>query len=95
MNQKFLGKYIPLIWFVINAMLQARAQENESEFVQFFYPNGQVSSEGTMRGGQPDGYWKTYYVTGVVKSEGMRTNYLLDSIWNFYNQPGELVVIGT
>ena len=59
-------------------------------FEQFYYPNGQVSSEGIMRNGKPDGYWKTYYVTGVVKSEGKRTNFLLDSTWNFYNQAGEL-----
>ena len=63
----------------------------ESEFVQFYYPNDQVSSEGTMRDGKPDGYWRTYYVTGVSKSEGKRTNYLLDSTWKFYNQAGELV----
>ena len=68
-----------------------RAQERDSTFVQFYYPNGQVSSEGIMRNGKPDGYWRTYYVTGVVKSEGKRTNYLLDSTWNFYNQSGELV----
>jgi antitoxin component YwqK of YwqJK toxin-antitoxin module len=43
-----------------------------------------------MRNGKPDGYWKTYYVTGVIKSEGKRTNFLLDSIWAFYNQAGEL-----
>lgn len=65
--------------------------EKENGFVQIFYPNGQVSSEGTMRDGKPDGMWKTYYVTGVIKSEGKRTNFLLDSIWNFYNQAGELV----
>jgi len=71
--------------------LQAQGDERESRFVQFFYPNGQVSSEGTMRGDRPDGYWRTYYVTGVIKSEGKRTNFLLDSTWNFYNQAGELV----
>ena len=65
-------------------------EEQKDGFVQFFYPNGQVSSEGTMRNGKPDGYWRTYYVTGVTKSEGKRTNYLLDSTWNFYNQAGEL-----
>jgi len=42
-----------------------------------------------MKDGQPDGYWKTYYVTGVIKSEGIRTNYLLDSIWIFYNNKGD------
>ena len=91
MNQNKERSNIILICLVLSAVLKLEAQENESKFVQIFYPNGQVSTEGTMRGGQPDGYWRTYYVTGVVKSEGKRTNFLLDSIWNFYNQSGELV----
>jgi len=57
---------------------------------QFFYPNGQISSEGIIRNGKPDGYWKTYYVTGIIKSEGLRTNFQLDSTWVFYNQFGEI-----
>lgn len=61
--------------------------------VKIYYPNGQVSSEGFVRDGKPDGYWKTYYVTGVIKSEGKRHNFLLDSTWNFYNQSGELVEV--
>ena len=66
------------------------AQEiNSNGFNRFFYPNGQVSSEGLMRDGKPDGYWKTYYVTGIIKSEGKRANHLLDSIWVFYNQVGD------
>jgi antitoxin component YwqK of YwqJK toxin-antitoxin module len=58
-------------------------------FVQYFYPNDQVSSEGTMKDGKPDGYWTTYYVTGIKKSEGKRSNFLLDSIWTFYNNEGD------
>jgi len=61
--------------------------------VKIYYPNGQVSSEGIVTNGKPDGFWKTYYVTGIVKSEGKRTNFLLDSTWNFYNQSGELVEV--
>ncbi len=76
---------------VIPFKMLAQEVEPDSAFVQYFYPNGQVSSEGSMKNGQPDGYWKTYYVTGVIKSEGKRTNFLLDSTWNFYNQAGELV----
>jgi len=70
--------------------LSGQGEKSDSSFVQFFYPNDQVSSEGLMRDGKPDGYWKTYYVTGVNKSEGKRTNFLLDSLWKFYNQAGEL-----
>ncbi|MCF8224967.1 MAG: hypothetical protein K9J30_03725 [Bacteroidales bacterium] len=59
--------------------------------VKIYYPNGQVSSEGFVKNGKPDGYWKTYYVTGILKSEGKRTNFLLDSTWKFYDQSGNLV----
>ncbi len=61
--------------------------------VKIYYPNGQVSSEGFVRNGKPDGYWKTYYATGILKSEGKRTNFLLDGTWNFYNHSGELVEV--
>ena len=71
--------------------LSGQEEEIKNGFVQIFYPNNnQVSSEGTMRDGKPDAYWSTYYVTGVIKSEGKRTNFLLDSLWNFYNQAGEM-----
>ncbi len=58
-------------------------------FHVFKYPNGSISSEGNIRNGKPDGYWKSYYVTGVLKSEGKRRNYLLDSVWIFYTQTGD------
>lgn len=79
-----------LFWVLWTVNLPGQGGEVGDGFVQYFYPNGQVSSEGTMRDGKPDGHWITYYVTGVIKSEGKRTNFLLDSIWNFYNQAGEL-----
>ncbi len=67
------------------------AQEVEDGYTKFYYPNGQVSSEGLIRDGKPDGYWKTYYTTGVLKSEGLRTNFFLDSTWTFYNSTGEVI----
>ena len=79
-----------LIVMSVNVRLSGQESSADSIFVQFFYPNGQVSSEGVMKNEKPDGFWRTYFVTGVIKSEGIRTNFLLDSIWNFYNQTGEL-----
>ncbi len=82
---------IAILYIVLSAIpLNGQEVDRNPGFVQFFYPNGQVSSEGVMRNDKPDGYWRTYYVTGVIKSEGKRTNYLLDSTWNFYNNAGEL-----
>ena len=82
--------FLIAVFGFLSVHLRAQQSTPENGYVQILYPNNQVSSEGTMRDGKPDGYWKTYYVTGVIKSEGKRTNFLLDSTWNFYNQAGEL-----
>lgn len=61
---------------------------SQSQFKQFFYENGTVSSEGMMEAGRPNGYWKTFFPNGEIQSEGLRTNFELDSIWNFYTENG-------
>jgi len=84
--------YFILFIYLITGHLSLKGQENllnQNEFKRFFYPNGQLSSEGNMIDGKPDGYWRTYYVTGVLKSEGNRKNHLLDSIWLFYSQSAD------
>ncbi len=61
----------------------------QAEHKIYYYDNGNVSSEGEMEAGKPNGYWKTYYPNGQLKSEGNRKNFQLDSIWIFYNELGE------
>lgn len=61
-------------------------------YQKFYYQNGILSSEGTMKKGQPDGYWKSYFDNGKLKSEGNRLNYELDSTWKFYNEEGKLTL---
>ena len=41
-------------------------------YTKLKYPNGSLSSEGTIKEGKPDGFWISYYVTGIKKSEGLR-----------------------
>ena len=60
--------------------------------VRFYYPNGTLSSEGVMREGKPDGYWKSYHENGNIKSEGNRKRFVLDSLWKFYNSTGILIL---
>jgi antitoxin component YwqK of YwqJK toxin-antitoxin module len=60
----------------------------QPQFMQYRYENGTVSSEGYLRDGKPDGYWKTYHSNGQIKSEGNRKNFQLDSTWNFYTVEG-------
>jgi uncharacterized protein len=42
--------------------------EDSLKSVQFFYPNGLISSEGSFLNGQPDGVWKSYYSDSKIKS---------------------------
>ena len=90
-------KTVLLLFVFITYFFSASAQEELSNtvtdgFVKFYYPGGQLSSEGTMREGKPDGYWKTYYENGVIKSEGNRKNFMLDSVWKFYDDSARLLV---
>ncbi|MFO7613809.1 MAG: toxin-antitoxin system YwqK family antitoxin [Bacteroidales bacterium] len=59
----------------------------------FYYPDGKISSEGTMRNGKPDGYWKTYNEEGILVSEGNRKNFELDSTWRFYDDEGKITMV--
>jgi antitoxin component YwqK of YwqJK toxin-antitoxin module len=77
------------------AGFKAYSQENKTVtdgYQVFYHPNGQKSSEGTMRNGKPDGYWKTYNEEGILVSEGNRNNFDLDSSWIFYDDKGKIAL---
>ena len=63
---------------------------SQTNYKTFYYENGAKSSEGTMREGKPDGYWKNYYKNGNLKIEGNRKNFVLDSVWKFYSEKGKI-----
>ncbi|HLG36239.1 MAG TPA: toxin-antitoxin system YwqK family antitoxin [Bacteroidia bacterium] len=60
-------------------------------YVKFYYPNGNISSEGNMKSSKPDGYWKSYYEKGTIKSEGNRENFKLKGQWKFYDEKSVLI----
>jgi len=68
------------------------AQKVRDGYNKLYYPNGKLSSEGTIRDGKPDGYWKSYFENGKIKSEGNRKNFVLDSLWKFYTAKGLMSV---
>ena len=76
-----------LVWVVLGY--------SQTEYKVFRYPNDSIASEGTLRDGKPDGYWKTYYENGQLKSEGNRENYLLEGLWIFYSEEGDTTLAVT
>lgn len=78
------------ILFFVSITLFAQDSVNINGYNVFHYSNGQIASEGFLKEGQPDGYWKNYYENGQLKSEGNRENFLLDSTWIFYSDSGNI-----
>lgn len=74
--------------FTFMVSFHVGAQVNENGYNVFYYPSGKKLSEGNLKNGQPEGYWKTYFENGNVKTEGNRKNNALDSTWKFYNEKG-------
>jgi uncharacterized protein len=82
---------IKLLCFLAIA-LSAQEAVNPDGYNVFYHPNGEISSEGTLRNGKPDGYWKTYHENGMIKSEGNRVDFELDGLWKFYNEDGDIIL---
>jgi len=87
-------KYLGLLLFIF-LVLSSVAQDSVvlNGYQRFYYPNGKISSEGPMRDGKPDRFWKTYSETGVIRSEGLRKHFELDSTWKFYNEKAQVNLI--
>ena len=88
-------KYLITAVFLLSVSINGISQNNDIDpngCNVFYHENGVKSSEGYMRNGKPDGYWKTYNEEGVLISEGNRLNHQLDSLWRFYNDEGERIM---
>ena len=78
-----------LVIICISVLLTIKGYTQANEVLKdgyhiFRYPQtNTTSSEGLIKNGKPDGFWKSYYVTGIKKSEGRYTSFKLDSIWLF------------
>jgi antitoxin component YwqK of YwqJK toxin-antitoxin module len=76
---------------LVFTLISVEAQINPNGHNVFYHEGDSViSSEGYMRDGRPDGYWKTFNEQGIMISEGNRKDYELDSTWKFYDDTGKL-----
>ena len=88
-----MDKFLKLVVLLTFALILDYNCMAQSEYQRYTYPNGQISSEGLLRDGKPDGLWKTYYESGQLKSIGKRTDFLLDSTWVFFTENGDTSLI--
>jgi len=86
-----LIKYFSIFIFLFPLFGKSQFIDSTSEkYKAYYYDNGAISSEGFLENGKPNHYWITYYPNQLRKSEGNRQNFLLDSVWNFYDEKGNI-----
>ena len=94
MTMKKKGIFFILALFMgLAGSVRGQTEIDPNGYNIFYHPNGEISSEGTMRNGKPDGYWKTYSDSGILVSEGNRKDFELDSTWKFYDEEGNLKML--
>lgn len=86
--KRILGSIIILL-FALSG-LNAQDSIPGMTFKRFYFPGGTVSSEGYLRDGKPDGYWKSFYEDGTTRIEGNRKDFELDGTWKFYDENGQI-----
>ena len=91
MKSKIISAFIACSLLFSGGFVFGQDEIVKDGYIKFYYPNGNVSSEGNMKSGKPDGYWKSYYENGTMKSEGNRENFKLKGQWKFYDEKGVLV----
>lgn len=80
-----------VFFLIFNLFINYNSTAQDSlVFKKLYYPSGNISSEGYMTDGVPEGYWKSYYESGKLFSEGNRKNGLLDGSWRFYSETEHL-----
>jgi len=84
-------RYFAIFMMIILCGLSGFCQDSIplNGYHTFYYPNGTKSSEGNLKNGKPEGWWKSYNEKGALVSEGNRKNNRLDSLWIFYNDNGD------
>lgn len=82
-----------IVFLILMGLFFSVESFSQTEYQTYTYPSGQISSEGYLRNGKPDGVWKTYYENGQLKSIGKRMDYLLDSTWIFLKENGDTSLI--
>jgi len=95
LNKIKKSKISRLLALAIFLPLFTIGQDVKEGYNKLYYPNGKISSEGTIKDNKPDGYWKNYYENGKLKSEGNRKDFKLDSLWKFYSEKGLLYLVNT
>lgn len=74
--------------FLNLAALLCMGVSAQDSLVRYYHANGRLSSEGALRDGKPEGWWRNYHENGALRSEGGRKSAMLDSVWSFFDEQG-------
>ena len=66
--------------------INAQKDLEKCEWTEYFFSNGNLSSEGCFVDGIPEGIWKSYFKSGTVKSLGLTTIITFQKYSNTFHQ---------
>lgn len=90
---KSLNKNLILLLCIYFPFLCSFSQNQEvdlhscsnGKYTQFFYPSGNISSQGCLVDGKAEGVWYSLFEDGSIKSEGIYSSNKLNGLWTFYH----------
>ena len=82
--------YINILFIYV--LLNKGGLGQDSLFQQFYYPDGNISSEGYLLNNVPAGRWINYHLNGQKKSIGFWKNNKLEGNWVFFDTLGNKIL---
>ncbi len=82
--------YINILFIYV--LLNKGGLGQDSLFQQFYYPAGNISSEGYLLNNVPAGRWINYHLNGQKKSIGFWKNNKLEGNWVFFDTLGNKIL---
>jgi len=67
------------------------ADKNEGKWV-YFYPSGELESEGYFKNNIPDSLWTWYFPDGRVKEQGLFVDGSRRGDWKMYDEAGKVTM---
>lgn len=78
------------------AQIVGKMIDNKNEGIwKYYYPNGNLESEGFFSNDTVDGYWKWYDSRGLMIQEGNFNSGLKEGEWKIYDSSGKVRITYT
>ena len=88
-------KYIITLISILPFCLNGQTEDFfEGFYVQTYYKNGELKSQGNTIGNKKNGIWKLYYKNGELEEKKTWKNGVMDGAFQNYSKENQLIISG-